>query len=90
VLHLLTCHQAEAESFLRAKLTSGPVLAKDVRREAEGAGIAKRTLDRAKANLRVRSEKVQEGGEKGKGPWLWSLPDSHCQLPTHDPWQCEW
>ncbi len=75
--------QAEAEAFLRAKLTSGPVLAKDVRREAEGAGIAKRTLDRAKANLRVRSEKVQEGGEKGKGPWLWSLPDSHCQLPTH-------
>ena len=57
----------EAVAFLRDLLADGPVAAKDVRDQAEDAGIAARTLDRAKRNLGVIS--ARDGSR-----WSWSLP----------------
>jgi len=58
--------QREAEEFLLAELADGPRPANDLLVEAKEAGIAKRTLMRAKASLGV--EAVKEGFGKG---WLW-------------------
>jgi hypothetical protein len=61
----------EAVEVLRAILESGPVPSEDVKRDARKAGIAERTLHRAKSVLGVKSRKV---GFTGKGSWQWSLP----------------
>ena len=53
----------EAVEWLQATLADGPVAAKDIQRQARDAGIADRTLRRAKVNLRVVSE--QNRGENG-------------------------
>jgi putative DNA primase/helicase len=53
-----------------------------IRKRAAAAGISPRTLDRAKAKLRVKSEKESFGGV-----WTWSLPSQVRQLPvsnTHE------
>ena len=70
----------EAVDFLREALAEGPRTAKEIRREAREAGIADRTLARAKAILGVKSRKTTGGG-----PWTWELdgppamPDQGCQ-----------
>jgi RecA-family ATPase len=72
----------EALEFLREELSSGPMWAKQVFKDADAAGIAKITLKRAKANLRVKSEKV---GVEG---WQWTLPDREGDQDhqiNHDP-----
>ena len=61
----------EAEDFLRELLADGPVEAKRVEQERREAGIAPRTLDRAKAALGVKSER--QGGLAGEGRWVWAL-----------------
>lgn len=61
----------EAEQFLAALLAAGPVAARQVEAEAAEAGIAWRTVQRAKASLGVRS--VRPDGFTG--PWAWALPD---------------
>jgi hypothetical protein len=58
----------EAVAFLRDVLADGPVLAKELLRDAADAGIAERTLKRAKARLGVTSQKV---GDR----WTWRLPE---------------
>jgi len=60
---------ADAVGFLRAELADGPVSAKAIRKEADGAGIAWRTVERAKTRLCVESRK-----DGPRGPWLWALP----------------
>ena len=65
---------ADAEMFLLEELAFGPVEVKTVRRNAREAGIADRTLDRAKAKIGVVSERV--GGIAGEGRWTWALPKS--------------
>lgn len=57
----------EAREFLAAALAEGPRPAAEVIREAEGLGIALRTLKRAKRSLRVSSSK----GPLRNDPWLW-------------------
>jgi hypothetical protein len=59
----------EAKKFLREKLADGPMSATQVFKEADASGVAISTLKRAKAPLKVKSEKT---GAKG---WRWSLPD---------------
>jgi hypothetical protein len=62
----------EAADFLREMLDVGPRAAGEVKAAARAAGIADRTLDRAKTAIRVRA--VKEGfGTRGR--WLWSLPN---------------
>jgi hypothetical protein len=58
----------EAKDFLRAALANGPRLAKEVADEAKDAGIASRTLDRARKALRVKASK-----DGFQGPWTWGL-----------------
>jgi hypothetical protein len=57
-----------AKEFLRAELADGPMWSKQVFKDAHDAGVAQKTLYRAKDALRVKSEKV---GVEG---WQWSLP----------------
>jgi hypothetical protein len=65
---------SEAQEFLRDVLSGGPVAASEVKREADSAGIAKRTLDRARQSLGVASEREGEPGKRGAGRWVWRLP----------------
>jgi hypothetical protein len=59
----------EAKDFILDILASGPVQANEIIREAKKAGIAEKTLHRAKKLLSVVSKKglFKEG-------WKWSLP----------------
>jgi len=58
----------EAIDFLRAFLKEGAQPARLVEEKAKAAGIAKRTLDRAKQDLKIVPKKTRNG-------WAWSLPD---------------
>jgi hypothetical protein len=60
----------EAKEFLRETLSNGQVPAKKVQRLAEKAGIADKTLQRARKALRIQSNK---GGFQES--WVWSLPE---------------
>lgn len=59
----------EAQEWLRELLTAGPMTVGEVEAEAEGAGIAKRTLRRAREELGIRPYKAGY-----QGAWLWALP----------------
>jgi hypothetical protein len=59
-----------AKDFLRGLLAGGPKAAEYVLKEAHDAGVAQKTLYRAKNELRVASRK--EGMEDG---WVWALPE---------------
>ena len=59
----------EAEDFLREMLADGPKPAKSIKSEASEAGLAWRTVWRAKDTLAVKSSKT--GAEGG---WEWFLP----------------
>ena len=57
----------DAVQFLRSELRSAPKSASDIFREGRGAGHSERTIRRAKAELRVESQKTATG-------WVWALP----------------
>jgi Bifunctional DNA primase/polymerase, N-terminal/AAA domain len=59
----------EATQWLSEKLKAGSVEQREVREQAEAAGISYRTLQRAKVALRICSRKATFGGG-----WLWWLP----------------
>jgi hypothetical protein len=59
----------EAEEFLKQNLAGGPRPAKDVEKDAKAAWVSKRTLMRARRNLKVKSRKSSGGS------WLLSLPE---------------
>jgi hypothetical protein len=59
----------DARDFLRTELADGSRMAGDLLKEARKVGISERTLQRARAELDVRSEKA--GFDEG---WVWSLP----------------
>lgn len=61
----------EAVDWLQSCLEQGPVAANTVKAAANSDGIRPRTLDRAKARLRVKAGK--EGYGPGS-PWVWQLP----------------
>jgi hypothetical protein len=56
----------DAVEFLMEELKDGPVPQKDLVKMAEGLGIAKRTLDRAKKLIHVGSKKLDDH-------WVWQL-----------------
>jgi putative DNA primase/helicase len=61
----------DAKAFLHDELSDGRrVSAATVQKRASAAGISPRTLDRAKAELGIRSKK--DGFEGG---WAWALPE---------------
>ena len=59
----------EAKDFLCEMLSHGAVEGKAIYRQADDAGHAKRTIDRAKRELGIRSTKGTL-----TGPWRWDLP----------------
>jgi len=61
---------SEAKEFLLDELKDGPMTARQVKKNARDADIADRTLKRAKAELRVGSNKEADGS------WTWSVPTS--------------
>ena len=61
----------DAIEVLRSILAGGSVSVKDIRRDARKAGVADRTLDRAKAALGVTSHRLGFGPD---AEWRWSLP----------------
>jgi hypothetical protein len=61
----------EAREFLLDRLGAGPVRAEEIIDEAKQEGIAKRTLDRAKKDLGIKSRKTPS---KFDGEWYWELP----------------
>ena len=65
----------EAEDFLAALLSDGPVTKAAVEEEAKTANISTGTLRRAKTSLGVVAARENEvGGERGAGRWVWKLP----------------
>jgi putative DNA primase/helicase len=66
---------ADAEEFLREVLRDGPVPTNLIKSDANGAGIAWRTVERAKKRLGVVAEK-----QGMKGGWAWRMPE---------PWECD-
>lgn len=67
----------EAKDFLSDLLAAGPVASEDVKRQARSAGIAERTLFRAKADLGVKA-----GKDGFEGPWFWSLTPKAAKAAT--------
>jgi hypothetical protein len=63
----------EAIDFLREILSSGPVEAKGIMKQAKAAGIAEKTLRRTKDILGVIVESMKNDGGKVVG-WRWRLP----------------
>jgi putative DNA primase/helicase len=59
----------EAKKFLAELLASGPVIRKEIEEAAEGNGIAWRTVERAKPELKIIAKKDGPNGE-----WTWRLP----------------
>ena len=59
----------EAEAFLRELLDDGPVPARQVKADADAAGLSWTTVKRAKARLGVKANKA--GMDAG---WEWELP----------------
>jgi hypothetical protein len=60
----------EARSFLEEFLGEGPRPSDEVYREAQAAGISRRTLERAKAEMDIQSEQEKHDGNR---QWLWRL-----------------
>lgn len=58
-----------AKDVLREILGGGPIAARAAQKQAQEAGISSRTLDRAKATLRVVATKAVV-----TGTWTWSIP----------------
>jgi hypothetical protein len=70
----------DAKGFLREELADGPVMAKQVFKDARDAGHSEITVRRAKTELRVQSEK------QGAEGWAWRLPgneDDHDDQDEH-------
>jgi hypothetical protein len=62
-----------AVTFLQDYLADGPQPASSAFTVAKQEGISERTLQRAKAQLEVKSQRASAGND-GAGKWLWSLP----------------
>ena len=66
--------RSEAVEFLSDVLANGPVPSTEIIQDAEDAGIAEKTLRRAKKLLGVVAYREGESDRRGAGRWLWKLP----------------
>lgn len=71
----------EATEFLRAELEEGPRPADDLKRAADKAGIAWRTLQRRRRELGITTSKTGMSGG-----WVWAFPEGATpKVPNHVP-----
>jgi KaiC/GvpD/RAD55 family RecA-like ATPase len=70
----------DAKDFLRGLLAEGPVPSKQIRGDAEGAGHAWRTIQRAQKALGIVPFK--KGMKEG---WFWQLATPSCPEECHEP-----
>lgn len=63
--------RAEGVEWLRSMLAHRAIAVKKIAEEAEAAGLSWRTIERAKASLRVTATRA---GFSAKGYWQWQLP----------------
>ena len=79
----------EAKEFLRGLLADGPVPSKQIRADAEGAGHAWRTVQRAQKALGIVA--LKKGMKEG---WTWRLPrpsqPEECQETPKNSTQRDW
>jgi hypothetical protein len=68
----------EAQAFLQDELKDGPMWATQIYIDARKAGVAERTLLRAKDALHVKSSRI---GNEG---WQWALPHKPSRRPGKD------
>lgn len=68
----------EAKEFLAEMLDRGPVEGRVIYRQADDAGHAKRTVDRAKRELGIQSRKSSM-----TSPWRWELPTKVATATEH-------
>jgi len=73
----------DAVEFLKETLAAGERLATETIKAAREIGISERTLNRAKAELGVKSRPKGKPGEPG--PWFWRLPDAPPKTATPPP-----
>src|SRR5439155_26902178 len=64
----------EAKRFLIAELQDGAQPVRDLKRNAEGGGVAWRTVERAKRDLGVVAQRVGTLGRGGYWEWVLSPP----------------
>jgi putative DNA primase/helicase len=70
----------EAMSFLREFLADGAKGTKVTQKAAEDAGIADRTLRRAREQLKVKVQRSRQTGQ-----WVWALPATGAESPNQRP-----
>jgi putative DNA primase/helicase len=68
-----------AMTFLKAELAGGPVLVAKLRAQVEAQGLNWKTVEKAKAALRVQTSAREGGG------WLWALPGDLSSSSTPPP-----
>lgn len=68
---VVDCDTLDVIGFLRGLLADGPMTAKDVFKDADGAGYSRDQIKRASLKLGVEKEKTGMGGG-----WVWMLPDA--------------
>lgn len=66
--------RSEARDFLTAELADGPIATTDLKGRADDAGIAWRTVERAKTQLGIRARKNGTG-------WRWEIPTTPIPPP---------
>jgi AAA domain len=67
----------EAIDVLRAELADGERDAREVMAAVRAvAGVSERTVKTAKKELGVEAERINAGGRRGAGRWVWRLPPS--------------
>jgi hypothetical protein len=69
----------QADEWLRDLLADGPMQSREIQAAAREAGLAWRTLERAKHRLRVEAERVGFGAT---GQWYWRLPQPATETET--------
>lgn len=74
----------KAKAFLSTLLQDGPMLSSEVRNAAREAGIAWRTLRRAKPLTHAVSQRRKVEGTPAKDwPWEMTIPGSNTSLEGH-------
>lgn len=75
--------RGEAIEFLQEHLTQGPLKAAEIHQLAKRSGITEKTLNRAKKELNIMTQRIGTVG--GGGYFIWALPGHSGHLGHQDP-----